>query len=606
METKQFLFKIRMHWGGIKKILHLFGEGLILLASLSSVFLFIYQFGFSLSPYTEEMLQQVRIYLLLFFFFGITLRYYTKFSEVVQEKMIFLDISLYLLLFGVLSAKLFFRKTFAESLPYLDFLTYPVVIYTLLAALSLIHLSRQIFILIQSYIKPSLLFLLSFVFFILTGWGLLLLPNATTQGITLIDALFTAATSVCITGLTTLDIATTFTPTGHAIIMLLVQIGGIGVMTFTSFIALSFIKNTSYSSKLMLKDMLSEERTGGLFKVILNILTVTFLIEGAGAYLIYTEIHDTMGMTISEEIFFAIFHSITAFCSAGISTLTGGYTHPLLADKYNLHVYVSFLIIFGGLGFPIVFNYLRYWRYLLISRTKVWLGLQKHVIHQPRLIQLHSYIVIGSTLFLITTGFLLYFIFEYNHTLDGLPLGGKLANSLLGAVTPRTAGISLTDTTLLSPPTLIMTIVFMIIGAAPMSTGGGLKVTTVFVLVITSLALLQNKGQVEFKRREIASSTIRKAISMLILYFFWLGMLWWILSYTEPHIPIFNLLFESVSALSTVGLSLNVTPLLSTTGKLLLIVTMLVGRIGILTFFMSLWKESGHKYYSYPSENILM
>lgn len=603
---KQLLFHIRMHWNKVKRFFLFPGEGLILLASLGSLFLLIYQFGFSLPVHTEEVLQNTCTWLLLLFFTGITLRYITRFSDIIQEKMLFLDISLYLLLFGVLSAKLFFREAFKNSLPYLDFFTAPLLVYSLLAGLSLIHLSRQLFILIESYIKPSLLFLVSFIFFILIGWGLLLLPNATTEGIGLVDALFTAATSVCITGLSTVDIATTFTRTGHVIIMTLVQVGGIGVMTFTSFIALSFMKNSSFSSKLMLKDMLSEERTGGLFRVILNILLVTFLLEGVGAYLIYLEIKGTLGMSTGDELFFAVFHSITAFCSAGISTISGGYTNPYLVNNYNLHIWVSLLIILGGLGFPIVFNYLKYWRHIVINYIKVWLGMQKHMVYQPRIIQLHSYIVIASTILLVSGSCILYLFFEYNHSLAGLPFGGKLTESLLGAVTPRTAGITTTDTSMLTSPTLVMTLVLMIIGVAPMSTGGGLKITTVFVLLATAIALLQNKERVEFKRREIASSTIRRALTVLILYFFWLSLLWWLLSYTEPDIPLFNLLFESVSALSTVGLSMDTTPLLSDTGKIALVITMLMGRIGVLTFFVSLWKESIKKHYTYPSENILM
>ena len=195
------------------------------------------------------MLETSRVYLLLAFFTGISLRYILKFKEIIQEKMLYLDIGIYFFLFAVLSGKVFFKEAIHQSLPYLGFLTEPLFVYFLLLLLSAIHLSRQTFTLLQSHIKPSLLFLLSFVFVILVGSGLLMLPNATVHGIHFVDALFISTTSVCVTGLTTVDVATTFTHTGHIIIMFLIQIGGIGVMTFTSFFGFTgrFTRASAYS-----------------------------------------------------------------------------------------------------------------------------------------------------------------------------------------------------------------------------------------------------------------------------------------------------------------------------------------------------------------------
>ena len=296
-----------MYWANMKGILNIFAEGLILLASIASLFVLIYQFGFQQTSETIHHLYLSRIYILLAFFIGITLRYIVRFGEIIQEKLLYLDIGIYFLLFAVLSAKVFFREVIQQSLPYLDFLSKPLFVYTLMLLLSMIHLSRQTFTLMQTRIKPSLLFLLSFIFVILIGAGLLMLPNATTRPIHFVDALFTATTSVCVTGLTTVDVATTFTHIGHVIIMILIQIGGIGVMTFTSFFALSFMGHSSFTSKLVLKDMLNEDRIGGLFRVILNILFVTFFIEGIGAYFIYMDIRGVLpGATTQDNIFFAI------------------------------------------------------------------------------------------------------------------------------------------------------------------------------------------------------------------------------------------------------------------------------------------------------------
>ena len=596
-----------MYWANMKGILNIFAEGLILLASIASLFVLIYQFGFQQTSETIHHLYLSRIYILLAFFIGITLRYIVRFGEIIQEKLLYLDIGIYFLLFAVLSAKVFFREVIQQSLPYLDFLSKPLFVYTLMLLLSMIHLSRQTFTLMQTRIKPSLLFLLSFIFVILIGAGLLMLPNATTRPMHFVGAFFTATTSVCVTGLTTVDVATTFTHIGHVIIMILIQIGGIGVMTFTSFFALSFMGHSSFTSKLVLKDMLNEDRIGGLFRVILNILFVTFFIEGIGAYFIYMDIRGVLpGATTQDNIFFAIFHAVSAFCNAGISTLSGNMCDPIVAHNYNLHVWISLLIIFGGLGFPIVFTYLKLLRHFIVNTFMIAIGQQKHYIHTPRIINIHTYIVVISTLVLIVGGMFFYFLFEMNNTLADLPLKGKLADSLLGAVTPRTAGFTVANMDALRPVTLMLTLILMVIGAAPMSTGGGLKVTTVFVAIATALNVSREKEKVEVRKREISPATIRRAFATIIFYFNFASLAVWILSYTEEGTPVFTLTFEVVSALSTVGSSLNFTPMLSMAGKLIIICTMLIGRIGVLTFMVSFMREYKKRDYTYPQENILM
>ncbi|WP_455637855.1 TrkH family potassium uptake protein [Parabacteroides sp.] len=607
MDIKHIQFTCRMYWANMKGLLTVVAEGIILLASIASLFVLVYQFGFQQTSETIHTLYQGQIYILLAFFIGITLRYIVRFSEIIQEKLLYLDISIYFLLFAVLSAKVFFRDIIRQSLPYLDFLSHPLFVYIMILVLSVIHLSRQTFTLMQTRIKPSLLFLLSFIIVILVGAGLLMLPNATTRPIHFVDALFTATTSVCVTGLTTVDVATTFTHIGQIIIMILIQIGGIGVMTFTSFFALSFMGHSSFTSKMVLKDMLNEERISGLFRVLMNILFVTFFIEGVGAYFIYMDIRGTLpGSTLHDDLFFAIFHAISAFCNAGISTLSGNMCDPLVAHNYNLHIWISLLIVFGGLGFPIVFNYLKLLRHFIVNTFMVATRLQKRYIHTPRIINIHTYIVVISTLILIGGGMFFYYLFEMNNTLAGLPLKGKLADALLGAVTPRTAGFAVADMGALRPVTLMLTLILMVIGAAPMSTGGGLKVTTVFVAFLTAFNVAREKEKVEVRKREISPSTIRRAFATIVLYFLFASLAVWILSYTEEGTPVFTLTFEVVSALSTVGSSLNFTPHLTMAGKLVIIAAMLIGRIGVLTFLVSFIKEYKKRDYTYPQENILM
>ncbi len=606
MDIRRYLFLYKMHASRLRNVFNIVAEISISLASLGSLFILLYQFGYSLSPQTTHRLSEYHNHLLLLFFVGISLRYIVQFDKIIRERMLFTDLTIYFLLIGSIFSKIFFTKVMADSLPYLNFFSNRWFTYGLLAVLTIIHSSRQVFTVIQHRIRPSLLFIFSFAFVILTGTGLLMLPNATTHGIHFVDALFTATTSVCVTGLTTVDVATQFTEAGHIIILLLIQVGGIGVMTFTSFFALSFMGETSINSQLILKDMLSEERLGGLFKVVINILFVTLFIEAIGAYLIFQSVSGSLPGGTSEELFYAVFHSVSGFCNAGISTLSGNLNDPLVQTNYSLRVIISGLIIFGGLGFPILFNYLKLLRHVVINSFNIVIGKQKHYIHTPHIINAHSYIVITSTIVLILVGSLSYLFFEYNNTLAGFSTEGKLATALLGGVTPRTAGFNPTNIGMLSPTTLVIMLILMFIGAGPMSTGGGIKVTAMFVALAATFNIMRNKRDVEVRGRRITTYTIRRSLAVIVVYLTWLMLATIVLSWTEKGIPLFSLVFELVSALSTVGLSINLSPLLSETGKMVIIISMFIGRIGVLTFFTSLMKEYKEQVYAYPKEHILM
>ena len=606
MDIRRYLFLYKMHASRLRNVFNIVAEISISLASLGSLFILLYQFGYSLSPQTTLRLSEYHNHLLLLFFVGISLRYIVQFDKIIRERMLFTDLTIYFLLIGSIFSKIFFTKVMADSLPYLDFFSNRWFTYGLLAVLTIIHSSRQVFTVIQHRIRPSLLFIFSFAFVILVGTGLLMLPNASTRGIHFVDALFTATTSVCVTGLTTVDVATQFTAAGHIIILLLIQVGGIGVMTFTSFFALSFMGETSINSQLILKDMLSEERLGGLFKVVINILFVTLFIEAIGAYLIFQSVSGTLPGGTSEELFYAVFHSVSGFCNAGISTLSGNLNDPLVQTNYSLRVIISGLVIFGGLGFPILFNYLKLLRHVVINSFNIVIGKQKHYIHTPHIINAHSYIVITSTIVLILVGSLSYLFFEYNNTLAGLPTEGKLATALLGGVTPRTAGFNPTNIPMLTHTTMVIMMILMFIGAGPMSTGGGIKVTAMFVAMAATFNVMRNKRDLEVRGRRITTYTIRRSLAVIIVYLTWLAFSTILLSWTEKDIPLFSIVFELISALSTAGLSINLTPSLSETGKVIVAISMFIGRIGVLTFFTSLMKEYKEQVYAYPKEHILM
>ena len=243
---------------------------------------------------------------------------------------------------------------------------------------------------------------------------------------------------------------------------------------------------------------------------------------------------------------------------------------------------------------------------MVINSFNIVIGKQKHYIHTPHIINAHSYIVITSTIVLILVGSLSYLFFEYNNTLAGLPTEGKLATALLGGVTPRTAGFNPTNIPMLTHTTMVIMLILMFIGAGPMSTGGGIKVTAMFVALAATFNIMRNKRDVEVRGRRITTYTIRRSLAVIVVYLTWLMLATIVLSWTEKGIPLFSLVFELVSALSTVGLSINLSPLLSETGKMVVIVSMFIGRIGVLTFFTSLMKEYKEQVYAYPKEHILM
>lgn len=606
MKIRRILFFFRLNLNTIQQILLFIGEALILLASLSSLYVLTYQFGFKLTEFRQHLLESYYIYILFAFFTGSTLRYIVKFKDIVQEKMFYIDLCIYFLLFSILSVQWFFKTTVEHSLPFLLFLKNIWFEYVLMFLLSAIHLSRLGFTIMQSRIKPTLLFSFSFLFVILVGTGLLMLPNATHHGIKFIDALFMSTTSVCVTGLTTVNPASTFTTTGFVIILFLIQIGGIGVMTFTSFFALSFMNKSSFNSQLMLKDMLNQEQMGGLFRVIISILFVTFLIEGIGAYLIYTQIRGNLPGGTGYEIFFSVFHSISAFCNAGISTLDNNLGSSFVIRNYGFQFWIAILIVIGGLGFPIVFNYVKLVQHSILNGFNMLIGKQKHYIHRPHIINIYTYIVVLSTFLLLVLGTGIYYYTESQNTLDGLPLTGKLTGAFFGAVTPRTAGFSVADIGSLTNSTLLLTLILMAIGASPMSTGGGLKTTTVFIACMSMWNVLKNRKSVDVFGREIMPQNIKKAFAIIMLYLIWALAAVLILSHTEKNAPLFTLFFEVTSALSTVGLSIDFTPHLSETGKVIITITMFIGRIGILTFFIGFFKDFQERKYTFPQENILM
>ena len=454
----------------------------------------------------------------------------------------------------------------------------------------------------RTFLNPAQFFILSFLSVVLVGALLLMMPNATTQPLSFIDALFTATSAVCVTGLIVVDTATYFTTFGQVIIMGLIQIGGLGILTFVTYFSYFFKGGVSYETQASISEMSYMSGMRDVVSTLKSILYVTFAVEAVAAALIYVSIYDITDMDWSEQLFFSVFHSISAFCNAGFSTFSAGLYDDSLRFNYPLQLIIAITFIFGGMGFIIVVNVLRYLRYRaerLIYRK------DQRCVYQPWLLNINSRITLITTGALLLIGLIGVMIFEYNNVLaEHTSFFGKLVTGFFTAATPRTAGFNTIDMGTLAFPTIMLTIFLMWIGASPNSTGGGIKTSTFAIALLNTLSLARGQTKVEVFKRQIADISIRRAFSIMWLSLLVIGTGVTLISYDQPELDLIKVVFECFSAYSTVGLSLNLTAELSDFSKIVVSVIMFVGRVSMLTIFIALLKNRRPRNYHYPTEDI--
>ena len=604
MLSVEFQYRVRKIYKSLKKLVELASNVLLFLASFLAVILVIYRFGFRMpDDYAHGIYYTFREIMHLFLILGL-LRFLFNFKLLRAEKGFWIEVLVLLFLFALtLFSRHFDKPTFEAESPVL-FKIERILTYGVVLLLSIIQLSKQIFVVLRSRVKAEVLFAGSFLFIILLGAVLLRLPNATLGGISFTDALFASTSAVCVTGLTVVDTGTTFTLMGQVVLLFLIQVGGIGVMTFTSFFAMSFLSGTSLHDQLMMKNLLNEASLSDIFRTVVYIVLTTFIIEGIGVYLVYLQVQDIP--QIGNKTFFALFHGISAFCNAGFSTLPGNLYDPLIRHLYGLQVILAFLIIFGGIGFPILFNYGRLLHYGIRNKIKCILGMNYKVVHELRIVGTTTRIVLPATLILLVVGTGLFWIFEDHNALEGMSVTGKFATSFMGAVTPRTAGFNNVDMSILHPTTIFLTIVLMWIGAAPMSTGGGIKVTTFVIALKNIWANLTGNDRVVIAHRQLTRENVNRAHSVIVLSVLWIILGTFVIIILEPTATITQAVFEIVSALGTVGLTMDLTSTLSVAGKLFVALTMFVGRVGLLTLLACFIRRQEVKLYTYPDDTVIL
>lgn len=464
------------------------------------------------------------------------------------------------------------------------------------------ELSDHDFNLNRAFLNPAQFFLLSFLSVVLIGALLLMMPNATTQPLTFVDALFTATSAVCVTGLIVVDTATYYTTFGQVIIIGLIQIGGLGILTFVTYFSYFFKGGVSYETQASISEMSYMRGMGDVVTTLKSILYVTFGVEAVAAVLIYLCIYDLPNMDFSEQLFFSVFHAISAFCNAGFSTFSSGMYDDALRFDYPLQLIIATTFIFGGMGFVIVVNVLRYLSYR--TQQLIYRKDQRYE-YRPWLLNINSRITLITTAALLVIGLIGVMIFEYNNVLaDHESFFGKLVTGFFTAATPRTAGFNSVDMGAIAFPTIMLTIFLMWIGASPNSTGGGIKTSTFAIALLNTLSLARGQTTVEVFKRQIAEISIRRAFAIMWLSLLVIGTGVTLISYDQPELDLIKVVFECFSAYSTVGLSLNLTADLSDFSKLVVSVIMFVGRVGMLTLFIALLKNRHQRNYRYPTEEI--
>ncbi len=447
--------------------------------------------------------------------------------------------------------------------------------------------------------RPEWAVLKTFFFLVLAGAVLLMLPvsHPGWRWMDPVTALFTATSATCVTGLFVADTGTAFNLFGQIVILLLIQVGGIGLMTLATFLLLVVGKRVSVSDESAMLITLGMGRVSGIKLVLRKAILFTILFESAGAALLTWRFSAFHGMPAGKAVYMGLFHAISGFCNAGFSLFPDNLAG--FRDDPWIVLTLAALLISGGLGF-IVWHELteiKFWKIKTLRGT----------------LSLHTRLVLVSTGILIAVGFVGFLLMEWHHTLAALSVPHRFLAAFFQGVTPRTAGFNLVDMGQVTPPTFFFTIGLMFIGGAPCSTAGGVKVTTIVIMALTLVAMMRGRRDVGFAHRTIPGSSVREGLAIFVLALLQVLIVFGILLLIEDtgryvgHFAATDaLLFETVSAFGTVGLSTGITPSLTVWGQLTIVVMMFLGRLGPVTIASIIGRKVVQQRIRYPEEYVLL
>ena len=437
--------------------------------------------------------------------------------------------------------------------------------------------------------SPYMTILLSFMVVTILGGILLSLPISMKYGksVKLIDGFFIATSAICVTGLSSIDIGSVYNIFGQMVILVLIQLGGLGVITFTSVIIIMISKKIGYYTKKIVQEDINIDTTFKIEEYVKKVILSVIVIEFIGTVILFFEFIKKFGFL--KAVYYSFFHSVSAFCNAGFSLFSDNLYG--FKNSFIINMTIPLLIFLGGIGFSTIlncYNVLRKKEKRLTSTTKL---------------------SIKISIFLVIIGMIAMLILEYSNksTIGNLSFGQKLEASFFQSVTTRTAGFNTISILGLKRSTSLLFVILMFIGASPGSTGGGIKTTTIGLIILGTLATLKNKDTIEYDKRSVSWRIYSKAITVLFISLIYTTICVFLLILFERNKNLLDLVFEVFSAFGTVGLSRNLTPSLADISKFILIVTMFVGRVGPLTIALALSKSNLKKgRYTYPQENILI
>lgn len=440
--------------------------------------------------------------------------------------------------------------------------------------------------LFKDKLNPPQVLALGFLSLILIGSILLNLPIASSSGSSIgyVNSLFTSASAVCVTGLTVLNTAKDFTPFGQVIIITLIQFGGLGIMTLATVGYIIMGKKISFKERLMIKEQLNTESIQGIVKLTKKVIGYTFFLEMMGSLLLALRFVPMFGF--EKGLAFSIFHAISAYCNAGFDIF--GDSLIIFQNDYYILLILSLLIILGGLGFTVYAD--------LLAKDKL------------RKLTLHSKVVLIMTGSLLIIGTLSFLLFESSNpgTLGSMNFPSRLANSFFQSVSPRTAGFYSVDMSKIRETTIFSTIMLMFIGGSPGSTAGGIKTTTFACLLLTTISVVKGEEDVNCLNRRLPFETIKRAVSIFLIGLAIVFSTAIILTITDSSLKFINLLFESTSAFGTVGLTTGITDKLSTLGRLVITLTMYIGRVGPLTMAYAFARRNMKRDYRNAPGNLMV
>jgi len=456
----------------------------------------------------------------------------------------------------------------------------------------------------QFKINPSLLFILSFIVLIGVGTSLLMLPNMTTisGSMPFMDALFTSVSASCVTGLIVVDTATYFTWKGQLVVLALIQLGGLNIISFASFFGAFLKGGIGLKHNLMIRDVMSFDTLDETRSMVKRIFLFTFLLEGAGALFIFMTWDSSVVFSgIPSRIFHSVFHSVSAFNNAGFSTYTNGLFEQGVRNSYVMHFGIAGLIFFGGIGVTVLND--------LFSPERLRMRMQT----PWRRLETSTRLSLYTSLILLVLGAVAFAVLESVNQAQHSDGGFLKMNwfeqtitSIFQSMSTRTAGFNSVDISLLSVPTLLMFMVLMFIGASSGGTGGGIKTSTFAVVFLSALATIRGKKYVQIYRRTISNELINKASSIFLFSVSVIFAGVFALTILEPDISFVQLLFEQISAVGTVGLSTGITDDLSFGGRIVIILSMFIGRVGVLTVAVAVSRRVDTNNYKYREAHVML